>query len=210
MRGGTSKCWVFERSALQIPGFTVDEVLLRLFGSPDPRQIDGVGGGSSTTSKAVILSPSSEPGIDVDYTFAQVGIEQAVVDWGSNCGNCSAVIAPYAVEQGWVNAVAGEVSVRIRNTNTGQELHERIADPAAEGSAGTYIPGVPFPGEAVEIGFVNPAGGTTGKLLPSGEARTVLDVPTIAGDEYENLEATLIDAGAPVSSSALRTPHLAR
>lgn len=198
MRGGTSKCWVFERSALQIPGFTVDEVLLRLFGSPDPRQIDGVGGGSSTTSKAVILSPSSEPGIDVDYTFAQVGIEQAVVDWGSNCGNCSAVIAPYAVEQGWVNAVAGEVSVRIRNTNTGQVLHERIAAPAAEEPAGTYIPGVPFPGEAVEIGFVNPAGGTTGKRLPSGEARTVLDIPTVDGGAYENLEATLIDAGAPV------------
>ena len=80
MRGGTSKCWVFERSELDVPGFTTDEVLLRLFGSPDPRQIDGVGGGSSTTSKAVILQPSDEPGVDVEYTFAQVGIDQAVVD----------------------------------------------------------------------------------------------------------------------------------
>lgn len=198
MRGGTSKCWVFERSALQIPGFTVDEVLLRLFGSPDPRQIDGVGGGSSTTSKAVILSPSNEPGIDVDYTFAQVGIEQAVVDWGSNCGNCSAVIAPYALDQGWVSAVNGEVSVNIRNTNTGQVLHERIAAPATDLPANTYIPGVPFPGEAVEIGFVNPAGGTTGKLLPTGEPRTTLSIGSSQDETAQTVTATLLDAGAPL------------
>ncbi len=200
MRGGTSKCWVFERSELEVAGFTVDEVLLRLFGSPDPRQIDGIGGGSSTTSKAVILTPSTEPGIDVEYTFAQVGIDQAVVDWGSNCGNCSAVIAPYALDRGWVSASNGEVSVRIRNTNTGQILHERLAVPQspAHRTADTFIPGVPFPGEPVEIGFVDPAGGTTGKLLPSGEARTVLQVPTVAGGQFENLEATLVDAGAPV------------
>ena len=93
MRGGTSKCWVFRRDDLDVPGLTVDEVLLRLYGSPDLRQVDGVGGGTSTTSKAVILTPSSRPDIDVDYTFAQVGIDEAKVDWGSNCGNCSAVVA---------------------------------------------------------------------------------------------------------------------
>ncbi|MCW4465358.1 hypothetical protein OK351_07570 [Glutamicibacter sp. MNS18] len=211
MRGGTSKCWVFERRELQIPGFTLDEVLLRLFGSPDPRQIDGVGGGSSTTSKAVILSPSSEPGIDVDYTFAQVGIEQAVVDWGSNCGNCSAVIAPYALEQGWVTPVDGVTTVRIRNTNTSQILVERMSSPAdAEPLADTYIPGVPFPGTAVEIGFENPAGGTTGALLPSGEPLTTLAIP---GEEHaapEEIQASLIDAGAPVVVVSAATARLDR
>ena len=95
MRGGTSKCWVFRRDDLRVGDLSVDEVLLRLYGSPDHRQVDGVGGGTSTTSKAVILAPSAEAGVDVEYTFAQVGIEEAKVDWGSNCGNCSAVVAPF-------------------------------------------------------------------------------------------------------------------
>ena len=94
MRGGTSKCWVFEWDNLQVPGKSVDEVLLRLVGSPDNRQVDGVGGGTSTTSKAVILSRSLTDDADVDYTFAQVAIDEQKVDWGSNCGNCSAVVAP--------------------------------------------------------------------------------------------------------------------
>lgn len=199
MRGGTSKCWVFERSELEVPGFTMDEVLLRLFGSPDPRQIDGVGGGSSTTSKAVILSPSTDPDVDVDYTFAQVGIEQPVVDWGSNCGNCSAVIAPFALEQGWVTPKDGETTVRIRNTNTRQILLERMLSPGDTlPAADTYIPGVPFPGTAVEIGFVNPAGGTTGSLMPAGEPTTTLAIPTAGNDGPEEVRASLIDAGAPV------------
>lgn len=196
MRGGTSKCWVFERSALEVPGFTTDEVLLRLFGSPDPRQIDGVGGGSSTTSKAVILSPSEEPGVDVDYTFAQVGIEQAVVDWGSNCGNCSAVIAPYALKHGWVHADDGQATVRIRNTNTGQLLIERMNLDGTQSAE--FIPGVPFPGQAVEIGFLDPAGGTTGQLFPAGEPLSTLQVAGSATHPGFEAEATLLDAGAPL------------
>ncbi|MGO4295352.1 PrpF domain-containing protein [Glutamicibacter sp. MCAF14] len=196
MRGGTSKCWVFERSALEVPGFTTDEVLLRLFGSPDPRQIDGVGGGSSTTSKAVILSPSEEPGVDVDYTFAQVGIEQAVVDWGSNCGNCSAVIAPYALKHGWVHADDGQATVRIRNTNTGQLLIERMNLDGTQSAE--FIPGVPFPGQAVEIGFLDPAGGTTGQLFPASEPLSTLQVAGNATHPGFEAEATLLDAGAPL------------
>ncbi|WP_255372329.1 PrpF domain-containing protein [Glutamicibacter sp. 0426] len=196
MRGGTSKCWVFERSALEVPGFTTDEVLLRLFGSPDPRQIDGVGGGSSTTSKAVILSPSEEPGVDVDYTFAQVGIDQAVVDWGSNCGNCSAVIAPYALKHGWVDADDGQATVRIRNTNTGQLLVERMNLDGTQSAE--FIPGVPFPGQAVEIGFLDPAGGTTGQLFPAGEPLSTLQVAGNGTHPGFEAEATLIDAGAPL------------
>ena len=97
MRGGTSKCWVFDRADLDALGLDTAAVLLRAFGSPDPRQVDGIGGATSTTSKAVILAPSSAGDADVDYTFAQVGIEEPVVDWGSNCGNCSAVVAPFAL-----------------------------------------------------------------------------------------------------------------
>ena len=196
MRGGTSKCWVFERSELDVPGFTTDEVLLRLFGSPDPRQIDGVGGGSSTTSKAVILQPSDEPGVDVEYTFAQVGIGQAVVDWGSNCGNCSAVIAPYALKHGWVDPEDGILTVRIRNTNTGQILVERMNLDGSE--AEVFIPGVPFPGQAVDIGFLDPAGATTGSLFPVGQELSTLSVEDEDPRTRSDISATLIDAGAPV------------
>lgn len=194
MRGGTSKCWVFERHALDIPGYTLDETLLRLFGSPDPRQVDGVGGGTSTTSKAVILSRSADPDVDVEYTFAQVGIEEGTVDWGSNCGNCSAVVAPFALEKGWVPAHGAETLVRTRNTNTGQLILQRVATPGGrwDPQLDTTIPGVPFPGTAVGLGFVDPAGRTTGALLPTGNGTDILSV------RGARIEATLLDAGAPL------------
>ena len=130
MRGGTSKCWVFQRDELEVPGWSRDDVLLRVFGSPDPRQVDGVGGGTSTTSKAVIVSPSAaDTDWDVDYTFAQVGIEEQRVDWGSNCGNCSSVIGLYAVRNGWVPAVADETVVRVHNTNTNQLIMLHVRTP---------------------------------------------------------------------------------
>lgn len=203
MRGGTSKCWVFEREALAVPGYTVDEALLRLFGSPDPRQVDGVGGATSTTSKAVIVSPSSRPGIDVDYTFAQIGIDDATVDWGSNCGNCSAVVAPYALDAGWVTPTGDETLVRIHNTNSDQVIVERIATPNGrwEANEDTMIPGVPFPGTAVGLGFVNPAGRSTGSLFPTGRTTDRLAV------DGEVVTATLIDAGAPL---VVITSHAAR
>lgn len=194
MRGGTSKCWVFERDQLNIPGYTVDEVLLRLFGSPDSRQIDGVGGGTSTTSKAVILSPSKEPDADVDYTFAQVGIDEGRVDWGSNCGNCSAVVALYAMDRGWVQPQQSETLVRALNTNTQQLIVQRVATPDGrwQPELDTMIPGVPFPGTEVGLGFVEPAGKTTGSLLPTGNATDLLMV----GDRA--VEVSLVDAGAPL------------
>lgn len=195
MRGGTSKCWVFQRDDLDVPGFTVDEVLLRLFGSPDARQVDGVGGGSSTTSKAVILAPSTRAGIDVDYTFAQVGIEEAVVDWGSNCGNCSAVVAAYAVDAGWVEAdPEGETAVRVFNTNSDQVIVQLLPTPEGRlhDTPTTAIPGVPGLGAPVRMGFVDPAGRSTGTLLPTGH---VSDELVTAGLTFE---ASLVDAGAPV------------
>jgi 2-methylaconitate cis-trans-isomerase PrpF len=193
MRGGTSKCWVFEHDALRVPGRTVDDVLLRLYGSPDPRQVDGVGGGTSTTSKAVLLAPGTGDA-DVDYTFAQIATEESRVDWGSNCGNCSSVVAPYAVRRGWVRPRAGTTRVRVRNTNTGQLIVQEVPTPGGglpdDGTA--LIPGVPFPGLPVRLWFADPAGATTGALFPSGGPLDHLDGPD------GPVAATLVDAGAPV------------
>ncbi|HEX7301808.1 PrpF domain-containing protein [Lentzea sp.] len=190
MRGGTSKCWVFERDVLAVPGRGVDEVLLRLYGSPDPRQVDGVGGATSTTSKAVVLARGDRPGIDVEYTFAQIGISDGRVDWTSNCGNCSAVVGPYALRRGWVRPTGDVTTVRINNTNTGQLIVVDVPTPAGrvteEGV--DVIPGVPQPGLGVRLWFVDPAGRTTGALLPTGNAVDVVD----------GVRVTLLDAGAPV------------
>ena len=194
MRGGTSKCWVFLEEDLQHPTLSVDEILLRLFGSPDSRQVDGVGGGTSTTSKAVILRRSDQPGVAVDYTFAQVGISEPRVDWGSNCGNCSAVVAPYAVAAGWVPAAEPLTTVRVLNTNTQQMIIQQVGvrEGVIDEAPVQQIPGVPFKGPSVRMGFLSPAGRTTGRLLPTGSATDKLD------DGGSFVEATLIDAGAPL------------
>ena len=164
MRGGTSKCWVFEAGHLS-DGTSLDSLLPRVFGSPDSRQIDGVGGATSTTSKAMILHRPAEEDIDVDFTFAQVGIEEAAVDWGSNCGNCSAVVGLYAIEKGWVVPSGDITRIVTRNTNTGQVIIQRVATPAGALPIvpDAHMPGVPFPGYRVGLGFQDPAGKTTGK-----------------------------------------------
>lgn len=192
MRGGTSKCWVFRREDLEVPDLSVDEVLLRLYGSPDHRQVDGLGGGTSTTSKAVILAPAAAEDVDVEYTFAQVGIEEAKVDWSSNCGNCSAVVASFAIREGWVATTAPETSVRVLNTNTGQLIVQHVPTPGGrlDEAASETIPGVPFPGAPVRMGFVDPAGRSTGHLFPTGHRRDLL--------AQADVTVTLVDAGAPV------------
>ncbi len=127
MRGGTSKCWVFETEHLQKTGAGLEELKPRLLGSTDSRQIDGVGGATSTTSKAVILHrAAADDEADVEFTFAQVGIEEATVDWGSNCGNCSAVVGLYALEKGWVVPTGEMTRIVTRNTNTGQIIVQRV------------------------------------------------------------------------------------
>jgi 2-methylaconitate isomerase len=195
MRGGTSKCWVFERDQLDVPGWSRDSVLLRLFGSPDPRQVDGIGGGTSTTSKAVIVSPSAaDTDWDIDYTFAQVAVEELKVDWGSNCGNCSSVVGLYAVRRGWVQPVADETVVRVRNTNTGQLILLQVRTPGGvvDERGSEHIPGVPFPGIGVHMWFVDPAGRTTGSLFPTGSMTDIVD------GRDGPVTVTLIDAGAPL------------
>lgn len=194
MRGGTSKCWVFETDHLDTTTTGLDELLPRMFGSPDQRQIDGVGGATSTTSKAVILHRSSDPEIDVEFTFAQVGIEEATVDWGSNCGNCSAVVGLYAIEKGWVLPQTDATRITTRNTNTGQVIIQRVPTPggALPIVPDAHMPGVVFPGYKVGLGFRDPAGMTTGSLLPSGAANDSL---TADGTQWT---VSMVDAGAPV------------
>lgn len=170
MRGGTSKCWVFERSVLNHPKLSMDDILLRAFGSPDERQLDGIGGGTSTTSKAVILNPYEGDDFDVNYLFAQVGIEEPTVDWGSNCGNCSAVAALYAIEKGWVIAQDGITTVRVYNENTGQAIVQQIHTPNGKlPLLNAEMVGSVYPGIEVNVGFEDPAGKTTGKLFPIDE-----------------------------------------
>ena len=194
MRGGTSKCWVFEAEHLQAGGTSLDVLLPRLFGSPDPRQIDGVGGATSTTSKAVILHRPVSGDVDVEYTFAQVGVEEAAVDWGSNCGNGSAVVGLYAIEKGWVLPNGDVTRIVTRNTNTNQIIVQRVATPAGALASvpDARMPGVPFPGYAVGLGFQDPAGRTTGALLPTGAATDTL---TAGGTRWT---VSMVDAGAPV------------
>ncbi|MEW9871783.1 PrpF domain-containing protein [Arthrobacter sp. HS15c] len=193
MRGGTSKCWVFEAGHLS-EGTSLDSWLPRVFGSPDSRQIDGVGGATSTTSKAMILHRPAEEDIDVDFTFAQVGIEEAAVDWGSNCGNCSAVVGLYAIEKGWVVPSGDVTRIVTRNTNTGQIIIQRVATPdgALPIVPDAQMAGVPFPGYRVGLGFQDPAGKTTGSLLPTGAAT---DAITAGGTRWT---VSMVDAGAPV------------
>jgi len=194
MRGGTSKCWVFEADHLDQSNTALDDLLPRLFGSPDSRQIDGVGGATSTTSKAMILSRPADHGIDVEFTFAQVGIEEAAVDWGSNCGNCSAIVGLYAIEKGWIVPDGDSTRVVTRNTNTGQIIIQRVATPcgALPIVPDAHMPGVVFPGYRVGLGFQNPAGKTTGQLLPTGSATDTV----AAGGKYWTV--SMVDAGAPV------------
>ncbi|UBH05244.1 hypothetical protein K8P10_000755 [Leucobacter sp. Psy1] len=195
MRGGTSKCWVFEGEELRSSGYSADVVLPRIFGSPDPRQLDGVGGATSTTSKAMIVERSDDPDIDVRFTFAQVGIEEAKVDWGSNCGNCSAAVGLYAIERGWVRPTGDVTEVRTLNTNTGQVIVQTLRTPGSRIAENPEdsIPGVVFPGHNVSLGFLSPEGRTTGKLLPTGAARESLVLR-----DGRDVTVTMLDAGAPV------------
>jgi hypothetical protein len=193
MRGGTSKCWVFDADLLDELPVDVESVLLAAYGSDDPRQIDGVGGATSTTSKAMLVRPANRPDADLEYTFGQVGIGAHSVEWGSNCGNCATAVGLYALQTGLVPVQAGRTDVRLFNTNTGARLRTTVDTPGGiVPEVGTAtVPGVHAAGVAVDLAFVDPAGDTTGKLLPTGNGRDLLGPDAIP--------ATLLDAGAPAA-----------
>ena len=192
MRGGTSRCLVFHERDLPAPGAARDRVLLAALGSPDPygRQLDGLGGGISSLSKAMIVGPTSHPGADVDYTFAQVLVSRAEVDYSGNCGNCSSAVGPFAIDERLVAAMDGETVVRIHNTNTKKLIvaHVPVAGGEAAVAGDFDLPGVAGLGARIALDFVEPGGAGTGRLLPTGRATDTID----------GLTCSLVDATNPV------------
>ncbi len=209
LRGGTSKGVFFRLQdlpeAAQQLGPVRDAILLRTLGSPDPygKQIDGMGNASSSTSKAVILSPSSRPDHDVDYLFGQVSIDQAFVDWSGNCGNLSAAVGPCAIHMGLIDPARiphqGMASIRIWQANIGKTIvaHVPIADGQVQETGDFALDGVTFPAAEVALEFLDPADegeneDGSGAMFPTGHLVDSLDVPGVG-----HLAATLINAGIP-------------
>jgi hypothetical protein len=203
MRGGTSKGVFFTLGdlppAAQVPGEARDKLLLRVIGSPDPyeKQIDGMGGATSSTSKTVILSKSDSPDHDVDYLFGQVSIDKPFVDWSGNCGNLSAAVGPYAIANGLVDPAKvprnGIAEVRIWQANIQKTIVAQV--PMAEGEVqetGDFeLDGVTFPAAEIPVAFIDPADGE-GAIFPTGNVVDDLEVPGVGV-----LKVTLINAGIP-------------
>ncbi len=193
MRGGTSKAIVFHQKDLPKDRALWDDIFLAAIGSPDPcgRQLDGMGGGISSLSKVCVVGPPSSPDADIDYTFAQVQVKDAHVDYSGNCGNMSSAMGPFAVDEGLLKASGKEAFVRIHNTNTKKIIHSCFA--LDEGQAAVdgdlAIPGVAGTGALVRLDFLNPGGATTGKLLPTGSVIDTLDVLGVG-----SIEASMVDA----------------
>lgn len=189
MRGGTSKAVFLRGEDLPPPGPDRDALVLTLFGSPDPRQIDGLGGADLLTSKLAIIDPPSRPDADLDYTFGQVSITEPVIDYDINCGNISAAVGAYAVDERLVDPVTPSTAVRIHNTNTGRILVAGV--PVVDGHAAVEgdleIDGVPGTGAPITLDYSDTAGGATGALLPTGSVHDVLD--TAIGP----VEVTIVD-----------------
>jgi 2-methylaconitate cis-trans-isomerase PrpF len=196
MRGGTSKGLFFHGKDLPPDPHLRDQVILAAYGSPDPyrRQIDGVGGALSVTSKVAIISPSPSPDYDVVYHFGQVSIDRPIVDVKGNCGNMSSAVGPFAVDEGLVKAVGPVTRVRIHQKNTNKLIVAEV--PVKDGNfneAGDYaIDGVPGTGSRILLRFVDPAGAVTGKLFPTGNRRDRFDIPGLG-----TMEVSCIDAANP-------------
>lgn len=193
MRGGSSKGVVVLSRHLPADPLLRDKVLLGMMGSPDPygRQLDGMGGGLSSVSKVVIIGPPTRPDADVDYTFAQVEVGKPTVDYGANCGNMSAAVGPFALEQGLVSAADGEALVRIHQTNTKKIIHARfpVRDGKAVTSGDFAIAGVAGTGARIRLDFLDPGGAVTAGLLPTGNV-----VDKIAVEGFGTFDMSLLDA----------------
>ncbi len=197
MRGGTSKAVIFHARDLPASRAEWDPIFLSVIGSPDPsmRQLNGMGGGVSSLSKVCVIGPPSHPDADVDYTFAQVLIDKARVDYNSNCGNMSSAIGPFAVDEGLVAKPRdGDAVVRIHNTNTKKIIVSRFGMDGEEAAvAGDMaLDGVAGTGAPIRLEFMQPGGAKTGKLLPTGKAADMLDVPGVG-----RVPASMIDAANP-------------
>ena len=207
MRGGTSKGVFFSLTdlpeAAQVPGPARDALLLRVIGSPDPydKQIDGMGGATSSTSKTVILSKSARADHDVDYLFGQVSIDKPFVDWSGNCGNLSAAVGSFAISNGLVDASRiphnGVVVVRVCQANIGKTIiaHVPITNGEVQETGDFELDGVTFPAAEVQVEFMDPAAeeeGGGGSMFPTGNLVDELEVPGVG-----TFKATMINAGIP-------------
>lgn len=194
MRGGTSRGLFVMRNELPADPELRDRVILRMFGSPDVRQIDGIGGADPLTSKLAIIGPPTRQDADVDYTFAQVSIDRPFVDYAGNCGNISAAVGPFAIDEGLVDAVEPITRVRIHQTNTRCILVAEV--PVVNGRAAVegecHIDGVPGTGACIRLDFSRTAGAVTGSLLPTASPRDRLELP-----DGKAIEVSVIDAGTP-------------
>ncbi len=204
IRGGTSKGVFFVLKDLpvsaQLPGAARDALLLRVAGSPDPygKQTDGMGGATSSTSKTVILSKSSQPDHDVDYLFGQVSIDQPFVDWSGNCGNLSAAVGSFAIVKGLVDASRvpddGIATIRIWQVNISKTIiaHVSMTDGAPQETGDFELDGVTFPAAEVLLDFMNPADDEGGSMFPTGNVVDELEVPGVG-----KFNVTMINAGIP-------------
>lgn len=195
IRGGTSKGIFLLANDLPRDKEERDKVICSIFGSPDVRQIDGLGGADPLTSKLAIIARSSRPDADVDYTFGQVSIDAAYIDYSGNCGNISAGVGPFAVDEGLVNACEGTTVVRIHNTNTQKIIVAEV--PMDDGKAAVYgdcaIDGVPGTGGRIMLDYSDTAGAVTGKMLPTGNPTDVFDVPG-----FGPLTVSIVDVANPM------------
>jgi methylitaconate Delta-isomerase len=194
-RGGTSKGIYLHEKDLPKDLDSRNRVILAIFGSPDKRQIDGLGGADPLTSKVAIIAPSTQPDCDVDYTFGAVDLTEPIIDYRGNCGNLSAGVGPFALDEGLVKAREGETLVRIFNTNTRKYLRAYV--PTSGGKArytGDYaIAGVPGTGARILLDYAGTAGAATGKILPTGNRVDQVLIPSIG-----TVEMSIVDAGNPV------------
>ncbi|MFL5656589.1 MAG: 2-methylaconitate cis-trans isomerase PrpF family protein [Ktedonobacteraceae bacterium] len=197
MRGGTSRGIFFRDEDLPVDPEARTWAILAAFGSPDPygRQIDGLGGATSLTSKAAIISRGTQPGIDVNFTFGQVSIEKPLIDMRGNCGNISAAVGPYAIDEGLVPCQEPYTQVRFLNTNTQKVTvaHVPTRNGRFEPEGDYALPGVPGTGSKIVLDFLDPGGAVTGKLFPTGQVRDMLHVPG-----FRPIEVSIVDAANPL------------
>lgn len=195
IRGGTSKGLYFLERDIPGEGEERDRFLLKVMGSPDPKQIDGLGGGASVTSKAAIIRPSSREDADVDYTFAQVSVDKPLVSYKGNCGNISSGVGPFAIEKGLVKGVEPITRVRIYNTNTDKIIvaEVRVEQGRVQYEGDTSLGGVPGTAAPIKLKFMDPAGTISPYLLPTGHETDLLEVPG-----FGKVKVSIVDAANPL------------
>jgi len=195
MRGGTSKAVFLLDNDLPKDQTKRDKIILSIFGSPDSRQIDGLGGADPLTSKLAIIAPSARDDADIDYTFGQVDLHSAFVDYSTNCGNIYSAVGPFAIAQGLVKITEPVTTVRIFNTNTAKvyESDITIVDGKAAVIGDYVVDGVPGTGAKISLDFAGTVGSKTGKLLPTGNTKDLIDV-----EGFGKLNVSMVDAGSPM------------